>query len=518
MLVLTRKSGQRIRIGDDIEIILLESRNGGCETRRDLRRFVEDVCRAADVPVAERGERILTIQELAERFNVSTKTISRWRRRGLVSRRFVVDGRERIGFLESSVDRFVAENSERVRRGTCFSQMTDQERTGIIERARRLARAGVWPAAVIRQLAEETGRSLETIRYTIKRFDRRHPHAAVFPDAHEPPSQTTKEKIYRRHLRGASLDALARHFCRSRASVRRILAEMRARRILRLPLEYVPNEQFDQIRSPRQEREILRPMPPADQPVRLPRVPAGLPPYLRSLYDLPLLTGPQEVHLFRKMNYLKYKAAKLLAKLRPERPNRAIMDRIERLYGQAVATKNQIIRANLRLVVSIAKRHVGPAGTLFELISDGNVSLIRAVERFDFARGNKFSTYASWAIMKNFARSIPDEHRRRTRFRTGLAEMFSEARDDRADHFDQEEIQRQRETQVEKILQRLDERERAIIVQRYGLQGGQDPLTLREVGANMGVTKERIRQLETRALRKLRQAAEEEKIEVPDLA
>ncbi len=100
------------------------------------------------------------------------------------------------------------------------------------------------------------------------------------------------------------------------------------------------------------------------------------------------------------------------------------MDEIERLYDQAVTMKNQIVRANLRLVVSIAKRHLGPRDNFFELVSDGNMSLIRAAEKFDYARGNKFSTYASWAIMKNFARTIPDEHKHRDRFRTSQSEMF----------------------------------------------------------------------------------------------
>ena len=98
-----------------------------------------------------------------------------------------------------------------------------------------------------------------------------------------------------------------------------------------------------------------------------------------------------------------------------------------------MATKNQIVRANLRLVVSIAKRHVAPDQNFFELVSDGNMSLMRAVEKFDFARGNKFSTYASWAIMKNFARTIPDEHRHRDRFRTSQAEMFAATQDHRGD-------------------------------------------------------------------------------------
>ena len=193
----------------------------------------------------------------------------------------------------------------------------------------------------------------------------------------------------------------------------------------------------------------------------------------------------------------------------------ALLDEIEVLYEQIVKVKNEIIRHNLRLVVSIAKRHVGMADNFFELVSDGNMSLIRAVEKFDFARGNKFSTYASWAIMKNFARTIPDEHRQRDRFRTSHAEMFASTEEPRSDQYEQESAQAQREAQIGRILERLDEREQKIIISRFGLDHGQEPQTLKEVGAEMGVTKERIRQIEARALNKLRIAAQEEKIEVP---
>jgi RNA polymerase primary sigma factor/RNA polymerase sigma factor len=491
------------------------SERRGSQTRPALRLFGEDGPEAAGVSVDADGEVVFTVDQLARHLNVSTKTISRWRRRGLVGRRIVVDGRKRVGFLKSSVDRFVAENLDRVRRGARFSQLSERERARIVDRARRLAQAGTWPAEVARTLARETGRSVETIRYTLKRFDQENPRAAIFPHIYGPLNPETKEKIYRQHRRGDSVEALAQRFHRTRASIRRLLEEMRARWILDLPLDYVPNDAFANIRSPEQERLVLGPMPSPDRPTRLPRAPSGLPLYLKSLYDIPLLTPEQEIHLFRKMNFLKYRAATLRDALDPQKPARRLMNRIERYYHEAVAVKNRIVQSNLRLVVSIAKRHVSETTSLFELISDGNMSLIRAADRFDYARGNKFSTYASWAIMKNYARSIHDEHRRRDRFRTGLGDVFGETGDTRADHLEQESAQRKRERQVERILDRLDERERAIVVQRFGLGQEQEPLTLREVGANLGVTKERIRQLEARAMHKLREAAEEEKIEVP---
>jgi RNA polymerase sigma factor (sigma-70 family) len=256
-------------------------------------------------------------------------------------------------------------------------------------------------------------------------------------------------------------------------------------------------------------------MPASEEAVRKSRLPAGLPPYLASLYEVPLLSRVQEAHLFRKMNFLKCKAARLRQKLDRNQPKSSLMDQIERLYEEAVLTKNQVIRANLRLVVSIAKRHVGPVENFFELVSDGNMSLMRAVEKFDYARGYKFSTYASWAIMKNFARTIPDERRYRDRFRTSHAEMFGTTEDGRSDQLQQESSQTQRESQVEKILGRLDEREQKIIIRRFGLQRGHEPLTLKQVGAELGVTKERIRQIEARALGKLRKAVEEERIDFP---
>ncbi len=495
-----------------------ELQMSGEELEHDLCLFIEDVSDAADMRVEDMPEQVYTVDDLAKTFNVSSKTISRWRSQGLACRRALLDGRKRVVFLRSLVERFVSLNQQRVQRGKQFSQLTDEERGDIIDRARRMARAGGCPAEVTRRIAKHMGRSVETVRYTLRQFNEKNPQLAVFPDANGPLTEEAKQRIYQKHRRGTSPDVLAKQYCRTRSSINRIINEMRAKRILELPLDCIPNEIFAKAAAGKgiSEKDILDPMPEAEKAARKAKIPTGLPPYLASLYEVPLLSREQEQHLFRKFNYLKFAAAKLRDGLDPARAKASVMDRIEKYYDDAVKTKNQIVRANLRLVVSIAKRHVGGADDFFELISDGNMSLIRAVEKFDFGRGFKFSTYASWAIMKNFARTIPDGYKQRDRFRSGTEEMFVATEDNRSDVYEQESAQQLREAEVSKILSSLDEREQKIIISRFGLDHSQEPRTLKEVGADMGVTKERVRQIEARALNKLRLAASEEHIESPD--
>jgi RNA polymerase sigma factor (sigma-70 family) len=485
------------------------SKISGEDLRHDLRLFVEDLSDSADMAADNIGEQVLTVEELAKQFNVSTKTISRWRELGLVSRRLVFDGRKRVGFLRSSVDRFVKHNQERVARGARFSQLTDEQRQDIIDRARRLASAGGGQSEISRRLAKRAGRSVETIRATIRQFDKQHPELAIFPDLNGPLTEVQKKRIYQAFRRGASVEKLTKQFGRTKTTIYRVINEVRAARIVELPLDFIPNPRFARKGA---DKSILGPMPESETPTKKARRPSGLPPYLASLYEMPLLTREQEAHLFRKYNYLKYKATKLRGQLDPAQPRSSLMDEIEQLHQQIVATKNEIARANLRLVVSIAKRHVTPDQNFFELVSDGNMSLLRAIEKFDFARGNKFSTYASWAIMKNFARTIPGEFKHRDRFRTSQDELFASTQEHRGNPLAEEGAQHQREAQIERILRRLDEREQKIISSRFGLDHAQEPQTLKEVGASLGVTKERIRQIEARALSKLRQAAQEEKI------
>ena len=488
----------------------------GEDLLNDLHAFIEDLSDSANLKADEFGQPVFTVDELSKRFNVSTKTISRWRQQGLVSRKFIFDGgRKRVGFLHTSVDQFSKTNRDKVKRGERFSQLSNDDRIEIIDRARRLSRAGGCPAEVTRRIAKGMSRSVETIRYTIKQFDQDNPTIAVFPDQTGPLNLEMKERIYAEFVAGKSAESIATRYCRTKTTIYRVVNEIRAGLIMALPLDFMDNDEFR--RKSAEKNIVIADMPEAETARRKTKAPAGLPRYLASLYEVALLTREQEQYLFRKYNFLKFQASKLRDNMESSRARAADMDKIEVLYEMAVKVKNQIVQSNLRLVVSIAKRHVMATEDFFQLVSDGNMSLIRAVEKFDYSRGNKFSTYASWAIMKNFARTIPGEFRQKDRFRPTSEELFLSKEDQRTDQRALESLQLQREQRVSQILDNLDDREQKIIISRFGLDYRHEPQTLKEVGEELGVTKERIRQIEARALSKLRQAAQMEKIDFADL-
>lgn len=353
--------------------------------------------------------------------------------------------------------------------------------------------------------------------------------------------------------RGVSVRDIAERFGRSNDAIYRILLKARAEKIDKLPLDYIPSSEFRLDLSPEEEMAILghpaekpgagkenksagtmskgskgrRPSvtkkktsrkrgPVAPSDPGAPTESTSVPDYFIHLENHPLLTAQEEARLFRKMNYLKFKAFHHRERMRMGRPLSSILSEIERLFVEAVAVKNEIVAANLRLVVSIAKRRIGPLLSFSELISDGNLSLIKAVDKFDYSRGNKFSTYATWAISRNFSRSIPDERKQLTRFRPSDADVFEARVDARGTQYQEERIFGEQIFQIDRFMDELDDRERTIIQRRYGLGRFGGPQTLRQVGHEIGVTKERVRQIETRALEKLRKVAAEEHFEIPE--
>ena len=270
------------------------------------------------------GERVLTVEELAKRFNVSTKTISRWRRLGLVSRRFVMDGRKRVGFLESSVDRFVQRNSERVRRGGEFSQLSEEERDcdyravpGGWRRpeAARPKSPGDWPARRAAARRPSVTRSSNSTRTT-----RTWPFSPTITGhcGWKPSGRFISSIIAASRSRPWPSGFAARGPASTASSPRCAPADSRTAAGLHPQRAVCPGDAVAEAGAEGAGADAGH-----EEPLKKARLPSGLPPYLASLYEVPLLTRNQEAHLFRKMNYLKYKASKLREQARSRASRRA---------------------------------------------------------------------------------------------------------------------------------------------------------------------------------------------------
>jgi RNA polymerase primary sigma factor len=284
--------------------------------------------------------------------------------------------------------------------------------------------------------------------------------------------------------------------------------------------------------------------------------------YLREIGRIPLLTAAEEVELARRVEAGLFAEEKL--RLTPDLDSRLAVD-LDRLVVMGRMAKRRLIEANLRLVVSVAKRYVGRGLTMLDLVQEGNLGLIRAVEKFDYARGYKFSTYATWWIRQAMSRALADQARtirvpvhvvelinrvvrvqRRMLQERGYEPTSAEV----AAHLDLPpervgEVLRLAQEPVslhapvgeeddvalgdliedgdaaspvesaaflllrehlEVVLSTLGERERKVVQLRYGLVDGR-PRTLEEIGRLFGVTRERIRQIESKTLSKLRDHA-----------
>ncbi|MFD7086775.1 RNA polymerase sigma factor [Streptomyces sp. NPDC059896] len=284
--------------------------------------------------------------------------------------------------------------------------------------------------------------------------------------------------------------------------------------------------------------------------------------YLREIGRIPLLTALDEVDLARRVEAGLFAEEKLSTT--PDLDSQLALD-LDRLVVLGRMAKRRLIEANLRLVVSVAKRYVGRGLTMLDLVQEGNLGLIRAVEKFDYARGYKFSTYATWWIRQAMSRALADQART-IRVPVHVVELINRVvrvqrrlLQERGYEPTPEEVGAQLELAPERVrevlrlslepvslhapvgeeedvalgdliedgdaaspvesaaflllrqhldavLSTLGERERKVVQLRYGLADGR-PRTLEEIGRIFGVTRERIRQIESKTLGKLRDHA-----------
>jgi RNA polymerase primary sigma factor len=242
----------------------------------------------------------------------------------------------------------------------------------------------------------------------------------------------------------------------------------------------------------------------------------SMPAYLARLCEAKLLKHSEETALFRRMNYCKYKADCLRRTLNVSRPSRNSIERIQQLVGQANADRDRLVRANLRLVISIAKKFTNPRVLFDDLVSEGIGSLLRAVEKFDFDRGFRFSTYATQAIRRTLCRQLQNAQRDGSRFVTSDTLQLEPQAEEQTDPGLREARWEQLRGNLKRLLARLDPRERAIIRRRFGLDHASDVQTLQSLAHEMGVCKERVRQLEVRAIAKLRALADQGRLPPPE--
>jgi RNA polymerase primary sigma factor/RNA polymerase sigma factor len=482
----------------------------GKELLDDLLKLLSALSDSIDIKAKDVAEPVLTVPDLMGRYGVSAKTIYRWRKRGLVGYEFVfADGKKRIGFKLSSIQEFEEHSKSQLSKSGSFSLVEDDEKANIIEEARRLIESGMTVfSEVVAGVAQKVGRSRETIRYMLKKHEQDNPDHRLFADLMNPLSDADREAIFRLYQIGVPMRALCKEYRRNRSSIYRLIYQTKSHEILGEEISYVYNPEFD---NPGAHEKIMEGedevvVKPHRMPAAEPEIPEDLPIYLRDLHrKAKLLTREEELALFRRFNYLKHVIAMLRERLKVAGPRAEIINEIESLYQRAIDIKQRIIRANLRLVVAIAKRHTGHTMDFNTLVSDGNLSLMQAVEKFDYGKGNRFSTYASWAIIKNYAKSIPEESSLQEQFRTSTPEMLELVPGAATTREPSKtELVEGFKKLLGRVMRTLSDREREVIIARFGLKNNGVPATLEEIGSTFDLSKERIRQIEAKALKKLR--------------
>ena len=493
----------------------------GDELLEDLRIFISKLSGRLARPVNEQSQKINSIEELATTVGVSTKTIYRWRKQGLVARKYIFDdGIRRFGFLQSTVDEFLSAHPELAGKAKNFTRLTDQQKQQIVKQAVKLAAGtNLSRYQIIDRLSAKTGKCHETIRYTLLNYENANPDKAIFKKSTGVIGPAQAAEIYRLFKQGCSIKELMTRFERNKSSIYRIINRRRAKVLLAKKIEFVANDEF--LEHDAKERILAEPIDKSEpsalrnaEPIKL--TGSSLSEYLHTLTDAPVLNREDEVELFRRYNYLKFLACQSRSGIKLSHVSGTMLSKIESYLAQTEEIKRRIIEANLRLVVNVARKHTLSGANLLDLVSEGNISLMRAVEKFDYSRGFRFTTFASWAIAKDFARKIPDQIGRLGKAtKASLANIHREMRTEDAADF--AAIERAHQSLAQVIKDNLTKREQYVIMNRFGLVGPpikKETKTLVQIGQELDLSKERIRQIELTALQKLRQSLSPEEFEL----
>lgn len=285
---------------------------------------------------------------------------------------------------------------------------------------------------------------------------------------------------------------------------------LECKRRLRSPIEFIGNPEFDAEDAADEvfaESLELAPRQTELGLAAIRRSGVDLPIHLSRLCEAPLLKPAQERMLFQRMNFLRHHAAKQQSMLNPKRPSRARLELIDRLLTLADWHRDRIVEANLRLVFSIVKKFVNQTNNFDELLSDGIIAIMRAVEKFDYDRGFRFSTYATQVVRRNSYRMVMTKQDERQKIVGGLQDMDIDISDEDRSSAISEKRWHALRSRLALMLNDLDRREKFIIRARFSLGSHRKVQTLQALANRLGVSKERVRQLERRAMDKLRAMA-----------
>ena len=476
----------------------------GRDLQHDVGLLLETVSLTLALSSADAAEPVLMIDELSARLNIASKTLQRWRRRGLPARYFMFpDGKQRIGFFLSSVERFMRSHAQQPETSAPAGGRV-RELTGesLARNARRLATQGAWAEEIARRLAGRFGCSpLAVLSHLQTDALSGAAHCGPAGLAPAAPAEAVRHRVVRAIGHGVSLSRVARRAGLSTYGVYRVLMDHRLARLAARNVNFVDDPLYHQSDAANAIRAIAsqNPLPdPVDREAT--RVPRDLPPYLRELYRTPLLSPQQERATFIEYNYHKFRFAQARRQLDPTRAHRRQVEEAEQLADAAAEVRNRLIAANLRLVVSVARKHMRVPLSLMDLVSEGNITLMRAVESFDTHRGHRFSTYATFALMRGFARQIPQMlwQRRTSSLDESNVVTITDSRAERT-----QELTETRET-VASLLKRLEPRERDVLAGCFGLGAQAGPQTCQEIGDRLGISRQRVRQIQQAAMEKLR--------------